>query len=385
MRMLKKVQLCVRDWKERYKISRYKAFEIKKAKDPRRVKLSESVVLSPTQKKEIDDFFVENYGRKVQYYWHRNYTAHSGSFDKEYFPEYLYIPEFERYMNWHCEYATVYADKNVLPHLAKSIGVKTPEVVLSIVEKAFIDPMNNGLTREEALESIRNCGEVFIKPTVNSSSGRGCFIANIVDGTDTITGNSTEQILAQVGDNCVMQKVVKNHASIAKIYAGSVNTFRVITYRWKDKFLHMPVIMRIGRNGSYLDNAHAGGMFIAVDDDGTLHEEAMTEFNQKFKIHPNTQIVFSEQKIDLLPAVIEAAKKMHLATPQLGVVNWDFTIDAEGNPVLIEGNTKGGSIWLIQMAHGKSGFEDKTAEVLQWLKKMRRIKAADWHKHTFGN
>ena len=385
MKMGKRIKRFLADEIEQYKISRYKALEINNAKDPRRLEISSTVPLSPMQKKEIDEFYLKNYGQKIPYDWHRNYFAHSGKYDKAYFPELLYIPEFERYMNCHHEYEVVFADKNVLPYLAKSIGVKTPEVVLSATRKMLADGTGHRLTKQEALTCFSNCGEVFIKPSIDSCSGRGCFIANFVDGNDVLSGQTAEQILASLGDNWIMQRRINNHSSISKIYSGSVNTFRIITYRWHEDILHMPIIMRIGKDGAYLDNAHAGGIFIAVDDDGTLHKEAMTEFNTKYTQHPNTQVIFAEQKIEKLPLVIEAAKRMHTIIPQLGVVNWDFTIDENGDPLLIEANTKGGSIWLIQMAHGVGCFGERTPEVLRWMKKMRKIKASDRYKYAYGN
>ena len=111
-----------------------------------------------------------------------------------------------------------------------------------------------------------------------------------------------------------------------------------MTYIWKGQIDVVPVVMRIGRNGNYLDNAHAGGMFIALDKDGTLHKHAFTEFREVFLRHPDTHLRFEGYQIPLLPKVVEAAQRMHTAIPQLGVVNWDFTIDEEGNPVLIEAN-----------------------------------------------
>ena len=44
---------------------------------------------------------------------------------------------------------------------------------------------------------------------------------------------------------------------------------------------------------------------------------------------------------------------MAMQLPEIGVVNWDFTVDHNNNPVLIEANIGGGSIWLTQMANGR--------------------------------
>lgn len=76
---------------------------------------------------------------------------------------------------------------------------------------------------------------------------------------------------------------------------------------------------------------------------------------------------------------------MHCAIPQVGVINWDFTIDKEGNPVLIEANINGGSVWLFEMAHGVGAFGDKTADILKWLNKMNKISPNQRMKHLYGN
>ena len=142
--------------------------------------------------------------------------------------------------------------------------------------------------------------------------------------------------------------------------------------------------MRIGQGGNYLDNAHAGGMFIAIDDDGTLHKKAFTEFNNQYFEHPDSKIVFDGYKINLFPKVLESAKRMHRLLPQVGIVNWDFTIDENGNPVLIEANISGGSIWLIQIAHGKGAFGNATIEILEWIKYMNKASYEDKRKYKFG-
>jgi len=142
--------------------------------------------------------------------------------------------------------------------------------------------------------------------------------------------------------------------------------------------------MRIGSGGSYLDNAHAGGMFIAVDDDGTLHKTAFTEFKTEYTKHPDTGIVFEGYKIEGFKRVIEAAIKMHENLLQVGSINWDFTIDEKGDPLLIEANIGCGSIWMSEMSHGKGCFGNKTAEALDWLRFMNSISPKERRKYPFG-
>ena len=358
--------------------------ELRKFRDSRRVRIWSQVHLSTEQKHQIDAFFLKNYGTKIPYIWHRHYTAFTGNFDVKYFPELLYIPEFEYFMNYKKEYAKVLSDKNLLPYVAKSAQVCTPKILLSCVEGLYRDGQNKVITMDTFKRQLSNLGEIFAKPSVESSSGRRCVVLNMKNGKDVISGQSSAQLLTELGTNFVIQERLVCHESIAKIYPHSVNTFRIITYRWKDEICHMPIILRIGNGGKNVDNAHAGGIFIAINDDGTLHETAFTEFNKRYISHPDTQVKFAGYIIPNVDTLITAAKYMHMLLPSLGVVNWDFTIDTNGRPVLIEANLHSGSIWLAQIAHGKGVFGQKTEEVLHWIALMKKLPAHKRRPYLYG-
>lgn len=356
----------------------------RKFKEKKRVDIWSKIHLTDEQKREVNDFYKENYGKKVSHIWHRHFTAFTGCFDVKYFPETLYIPKFEHYMNLNKAYNDAFSDKNVLPVFAEKCGVKIPETVLQRVCGLYRDANGVCIDTKSALEILSDTGEVFIKPTVDSSSGRGCFVANFAGGIDTISKKTVEELLASVGDNVIVQRRVKCHESLQTLYAESVNTFRVMTYRWNESIYFAPAILRIGQGGAFVDNAHAGGMFIAVDKNGRLHETAFTEFKQEFKSHPDTKTVFKDYTIELFPNVLKAAKKMHDMMPQIGVANWDFTIDETGEPVLIEVNINNGSVWLFEMAHGVGAFEERTEEVLGWIRKMDKLPASKRKQFRYG-
>ncbi len=165
----------------------------------------------------------------------------------------------------------------------------------------------------------------------------------------------------------VVQECIKQHEKLNTLYPNSVNTFRVITYLWKGKVYHVPLALRIGQGGGYLDNAHAGGMFIGVSDSGRLSPVAFTEFGDRYEKHPDTQIEFGNYEIDFVPEIIKTAEKLHLNTPQLGIISWDIAVDENKIMVLIEANTRGQSIWFPQMANGKGAFGENTREILQFI------------------
>lgn len=379
MSVLGKIYFKIRDIWEEISILRLKKNEIEKFKDPRRVAISKDIDLTEEEKKLIDELFVNNYGKKIPYTWHRHYKAFTGSFDVNYFPELLYIPEFERFQNLWTEYVSVFSDKNMLTILAQKANVKTVENIVSVTKGMIRDRNNRQITKEEAVKVLENIDKVFVKPTVESNSGEGCQLTTIR------TMDDFNDICKDLGDDFAIQECLICHESIRKLYDGSVNTFRVITYRWRDEIKFVPSVMRMGKGGGCLDNAHAGGMFIGISDSGILRDKAYTEFRECYEKHPDSNIEFKSYSIPLFPKVLEAAKKMHEALPQVGSINWDFTIDNEGKPVLIEINTRGGGIWISELAHGKGPFGEMTAEILQWIRLMEETPASSRKMYAFGN
>lgn len=387
-RFLSRMWHRLKDWWWRRTIRLGKKNVTRKFQDPRRVEIWSQVELTKEQMAQIDAFYLENYGEKVPYTYHRHFTAFTGKFDVKYFPETMFIPEFERYMTLRKEYAKVFTDKNMLYMLADGAGVKMPVTLYKSTAGILADGQNRRISEAQLLQGLCNAGEVFIKPTVDTSSGQGCLVADFNDGVDVRSGKTCQEILARMGRDYTVQERLKCHSSITKIYDCSVNTFRIITYRWKDQFIALPAIMRIGSGGSYLDNAHAGGMFIALDNDGTLHKTAFTEFKKEFTVHPDSGLTFEGYQIPLFPKALEAAIRLHETVPQIGSVNWDLTIDEAGEPILIEANMNngnhGGSIWLLEMAHGCGSFGEHTQEVLQWLSRLKTVPGKQLAQYEYG-
>ena len=349
-----------------------------------RQSILQTVELTTEQKNEIDELFLENYGEKIEYEFHRYYMAFTGHFDSSYFPEMLYNPSFELYMNLNKKYDPAFSDKNVLPMIAANAGIKMPETVLSCVYGMYKDGNGKVCDKAQAAKVIYDEPDLFAKPSVDSYGGVGCCALIMQNGIDTISGESAEHIIDSYRDNFVIQKKIKCHEAIRTIYPDSVNTFRIITYRWKDDIFFMPVVMRIGSGGKVVDNVSSGGMFIGVDMDGQLHDTAFTEAFDKYKEHPDTKVKFAGCKIPNFEKMLSSAKTMHTFMPQMGCVNWDFTLNENGEAVLIEANIMGGSIDMLQISHGTGPFGERTAEVLRWIRQMKNIGVDEQKKFLFG-
>lgn len=338
--------------------------ERKKIFEKKRKKIYEKCELSEEEKKEIDSFFKENYGKKIPYNWHRLYKSYTGKFDKKYFPEHLYIPNFERKMNPYY-YANVLEDKQIINFIAENARVKYPKMIACCINGTIVNEDYEIITIENLKKLLEN-RILFLKPRSESSSGKNCRRIHFINGIDIYTNKKIEILLKEYTNNFIIQNCLENHELLKKLHPNSINTFRVMTYIWKGKIYHCPIILRIGRGNKNVDNAHAGGIFVGINDNGELCEEAFTEYQDRYKEHPDTKIKFEGYKIPQITKVIETAKKLHTRILQIGIISWDLTLDNNEEVVLIEANIRGGSIWLIQMAHGCGLFGENTADILRF-------------------
>lgn len=339
--------------------------------------LFKNVKLTKDQKKQIDDFYRENYGKKVKYWWHRLYQSYTGNFDYKYIPEIIFTTRIELQSNKRLD-VMPYENKNMLSIIFQDEKVKIPKTFIMCVEGKFFDTERSLISKQDAIKIIESITEKGIrdlvaKVTVDTNSGKGVKVLQIEEEIDKMTNQSIEQIMSSMGNNFVIQEKIEQNEAFSKIYENAVNTLRVITYMTGKEIKVAPIVMRIGQGGAMVDNAHAGGMFIGVSDEGKLLKEAYTDYQNRYTQHPNTGVVFEGYPLPCLDKIKESAIRLHKKLPMLDYISWDFTVDKDENVVLIEANLQSQSTWMPQMAHGKSFCGDDTAEILNKLKNRKRI------------
>lgn len=341
--------------------------EKNKMADTRRANIANTFSLSQNQKDKIDKLFIENYGKKIPYDWHRYYSSYTGHFDEKYIPELIFIPEIERRFVPD-DYAQVFSNKNILPVLVHGIdNVRTADIIISCECGILRNSNMEFISNDEAERILYNIGNAFIKPSRDSNSGKGCAVINIQNGIDQNSGRSVKEILNKQGKYFNIQELLVNCKSIRDLHPESINTFRITTYIWNNKIYHFPLLLRIAQGKNNLDNAHAGGMFIGVSDEGKLRDCAYTEFQDRYYTHPDTKIKFDGYEIKETPKMIEAVERLHQRLPQIGMISWDVTVDDKGSVVIVEINLQGQTIWMSQMSNGKGAFGENTADILKWI------------------
>lgn len=311
----------------------------------------------------------------IPLYWHRKYKAYSGKLDVRYFPEYYFTTQLEPLMNKDA-ITGVLSDKNLVELLYAKVlyanaWIRVPKQLGGCCNGNYFSSNREPISFDklkESLSEICEGGEYIIKPSVGESSGHGVRLLLLENGIDQNTGESIAEVLKSYGKDFIVQERIIEHREWAAVNPSSINTVRVITYRVDDDIHATKSIMRIGRDGSHLDNAHAGGMYVAVKPDGRLGKYAYVYgFGNKYEFHPDTGIRFATHRIPGMDRVREAALKLHRCLPSVGFVNWDFVVDKDNNVILIEANLTCGSVWLIQNAHGEAVFGEDTPKMIRMI------------------
>jgi len=115
------------------------------------------------------------------------------------------------------------------------------------------------------------------------------------------------------------------------------------------------VILRIGAKGSKVDNASSGGVCIGITSDGHLKSVGHTLDGQTVKIPCPTDVT-----IPAYNDIIVMASRLHPLMPWSRIVSWDFAVNENEKPVLIECNMSSGGINVHQLNNGPLFGDDTT-------------------------
>ncbi len=269
----------------------------------RKKHLYEKVCLSTEQEQEIISYWKEISGEIIPTNWHRLYQSYCGVYDKKYFPEILYSTKLEKLLS-PPKYYGILSDKGLIVNLFPDSHLhRNPRRLIWNSDGNYIDADNNMLSLEDVQSKLFNAGKCVIKPTMDTSSGEGVRVLDLVNGKDIKTGETVLAILAQYQTNYIIQEKIAQHAKIDALYAGALNTFRIITYICNDQVHVAPLSMRLGTGTAEVDNIHAGGGVIGVDHDYHLRKYAFTEMGERFDKHPTTGAVFEGYDICVMFAL----------------------------------------------------------------------------------
>ncbi len=137
----------------------------------------------------------------------------------------------------------------------------------------------------------------------------------------------------------ILEELITQAPEMSEYYSYAVNTIRYNTFYNEGELTKLQAVFRIGRGGSFVDNASSGGIYVLVDaEKGRILGPARSFQNELFEKHPDTGMKFEGNYIprwDELNALLDQVVRI---VPEQKQVGWDFALSTNGW-VMVEANT----------------------------------------------
>jgi hypothetical protein len=210
------------------------------------------------------------------------------------------------------------------------------------------------------IDKVMNTEECFIKKATESHGGKGVYYFNSKENSKEDFMN----IINSFSSDLVIQEGLKQSPTLALLNNTSVNTVRLISMLNKDGNVKIySAIVRMGINGSKVDNASSGGITCGITPSGRLKPFAYSAKGVKFLVHPSSHQHFEEVIIPKFDEIKKMVIMLHPRLPHFRLVSWDIAIDETDSPVLIEANLCDGEIDFHQLNNGPL-FKEDTESIL---------------------
>lgn len=287
--------------------------------------------------------------------WHNFYAKKSGKEDFRYIPEDVFYTKIEPFFN-NLKFCKAYSDKSLYSLWFQ--GAVLPKTIFKNVAGVNYDDDFNVLDKESALELLSNERKLIFKASIESGGGKNIDVLELED-----EGSWAQRIalaIEEFDENFVVQRFLEQHPIMGSLNPSSVNTIRMMTLFLDDEVHVLSSHVRIGVDGAFYDH---GGIVCGVSEDGILSDVAY-----KYKVgdviteHPQGH-PFSGIEVPSYKEMKAQAIRQHKKFAHFKLISWDFAVDSESRPVLIEYNLRWQGLNHHQLTDGPL-FGDLTDKVL---------------------
>ena len=213
---------------------------------------------------------------------------------------------------------------------------------------------------------------IVIKPTVDGISGHGINLVekNAFGQWQKVLSKETIDVdyFSNLGWDFIVQDAFEQSDFISQFNPTSTNTIRLSIYKSvKDEKGHLTgAIMRIGGKGSVVDNAHAGGYYVGIKQDGTLYDRVFNQYGES--LTKFNEIDFSNNyQIPNWADIVKFGEGIADYYMNCRLLALDVVLDKNNQPHLLEVNVKYYSAWLFQFTQD-AAFGEYTDEIIQYCK-----------------
>jgi len=305
--------------------------------------------LSRTLKQTADSYAIEVLGGKVYAPWLYVYSAIAGTFKEGWIPDNYYhlvtIPKIQG------EYGKISFLK---PLNRKIFNTSISPDVAFFINGEWFDIDFRKIKREVLGHIAFTENDRVVFKTDRSFQGRGVFIRRKPEFSATdLEGKG----------NGTLQKYIEQHPFFIDLLSGSVATLRLTTVidQKGDPDIRSSYL-RLGRaDDSHVKSDSHVRVPIYVGS-GKMHDHGYMTDWRTVTHHPDSLMTFSKKTIPRFQECVLAALELHKSFPMVKAIGWDFAIDSNSRPILMEWNGYGNDIKFSEATQGPC-FKD-----LEWVK-----------------
>ena len=241
----------------------------------------------------------------------------------------------------------IVTDKFYFYLFLKSLNFPTPKILYYTRNgKLFYDEYHDG----EQISTILNHDMDAFAKQFDGQLGNGAFPIKI-QGSKVYVNNelvsSTDDLQKTFTTaSYIIQERILQHPELNRLCSTAVNTIRLVTLITpNEEIIAVRAGLRIGREGSCVDNCAKGGIFVGIDlNTGKLMKKGIIKPPHGKIVYqqPDNGVVFEGFEIPFFKEAVEMAKELHSKLYRIHSVGWDIAITPNG-PTFIEGN----SLWEV--------------------------------------
>lgn len=315
--------------------------------------------------KEVIEQYKEKWGvldKNVDISYFLLYSSNNGEVDLNYVPDYLNDIPIGYLLN-NRRSSHFYSDKIFLDDRYKELESLLPDTLFRKINGVYYDSNYNYISDIQKYIIKLDEENLLVKPSIDSAGGDGIEIFQ----KNEIRGNYSNPMIEDLykwmhGKNdLIAQKVAKQSEFYSSLNSSSVNTIRAATYRSViDEAIHnLPSVVRIGGSGAMVDNWHAGGKIVGVDEKGLFKSEA---YDMRFR---KSKFDKAGLAVPHLKNIQETAKRLAKQYFQHRILNFDFYIDDSERVGLLEVNT---SLAPRTQMYSAPLYGDLTDEIIDYCR-----------------
>jgi hypothetical protein len=298
----------------------------------------------------------KGFGLKVKSYWIRVYISISSINNYRYLPEDIYYSEIEPRLN-NRAFSKAYTDKNNYHRIIDNKLL--PSILLRSISGIFYSQEYKLIKDVHSFFKASDfSGNYIIKPSIEGGGGSNVRKINI-NGSNLkiepqIPGcKSIEEIIRFYRRDFVIQEYIEQHSFFRQFNSSSLNTIRILTYRSpeNEEIVILHRVLRIGKEGSIVDNQASGGIACGISEEGNLSSFGVNKCGNLF-FESNGQTFSNIGKVPFIESIslIAAEVASHFLYSRL--LGMDFAVDDKGKVLLIEVNDSNNEINFYQMNNG---------------------------------